>query len=233
MVGAYGTKGAEPGTTLVKRNYRRNEKPAVLYCHGLNGRAWHAASYPNPEFRLITDEGFPIGAFDLGGPATWGNDTAIDSIDPAAAYMQGAPLEAVDGPFILWAGSMGTLVALNYLREFPANLIAVGVGLPALSLQNLRDQAALTASVEAAFGGNAGYTAALATHNPIAATAEIAALEVPLKLWGSSDDDVCPPDIVAQFVDETGCEFESLGATGHTVPASAARGIADWLASHA
>lgn len=237
-VTSYGTKGTETGTTITRRKYEPGQ-PAVIYCHGLNGQAWHPINFPEPTVDLLAERGFPVAAHDLGGVATWGNDTAQTKIGDARTYMQAAPISAAAGPVLLWAGSMGTLAALNYARNNPANVLAVACGLPPTDLADLHDnnrpigETGVAASIEAAYGGLAGYNAARAAHNPAEHTAEYASLGVPIKLWYSGNDTTVIPSTVTTFASAAGIEAVNVGSVGHTFPSAYADDVVDWLTSFA
>lgn len=232
-VTTYGTLGTEVGSLLLDRLYATGQKPAVLYAHGLNAQPWGPINNPMPGLERLSELGFAVSSHALGGVATWGNSASQTKMGDAKAYMQAAPVSAKAGPVLLYGGSMGTLTALNYTLANPSNVLAVAAILPAVSLQSLRDNAAYTASVEAAYGGNAGYLAALATHSPLVRAAEFASLGIPMKLWYSTDDTVVIPSTVTDFAAASGASLQSMGATAHTVPDRFGYESAEWLASHA
>lgn len=233
-VTSYGTKGTELAATLVRRNYRLDaSKPAVIFCHGLNGQAWHPVNYPDPVLDELAQRGFPIMSPDLGGVATWGNTASQTKLADARAYMQ-ASMGAKAGGVLLWAGSMGTLTALNFLRNNPTLVLGMAAGLPAVDLADLHDNAVARgiteASIDTAYANHAGYVAALPTHNP--SQGDFAAVADKIRLWYSTDDPTTIPARVTAFAAASGATAVSMGATGgHVFDADFAIDVCDYLES--
>lgn len=231
-VTSYGTYGTELATKLVDRLYKADgTKRAVIFCHGLNGQAWNPVNYPDPVIDEMVARGYPVFSPALGGTATWGNDIAQQKIADAKAYMQ-SNMGAKSGGALLWAGSMGTLASLNFFRNNPTLVAAVAVGLPAVDMADIHDnnRSNLAISIETAYGGAAGYTAALPTHNPAQNTSSY--IGQPIKLWYSSDDPIVIPSVVANFSSATGIPTADMGAMGHAFNPSFASNVADFLETY-
>lgn len=234
-VTSYGTKGTENAATFVHRRYAADgQHRGVIFCHGLNGYGWHPVNYPNTVIDEMVRRGHPVISPDLGGPATWGNDAAQAKIADARTYLQGT-LGAKSGGVLLWAGSMGTLAALNFARNNPSLVAGVACGLPAVSLSDLHDNAAArgvsAVNIEAAYGGNAGYVAGLAAHDPAANAAAYASQAAKIKLWYSSDDTTVPASVVTDFAAASGIAAQSTGASGHVFNVAYTNAVCDFLQS--
>lgn len=170
---------------------------------------------------------------DLGGPATWGNDAMIAAIDDQIAWGAATYGTRTD-KVALYMGSHGA-TALNWIWRNPSKLAAGALTIPAVSLQGLHDRdpagLGIRSSIEAAYGGLAGYQAALATHDPSHPnnTALLAPLAERLRLWYSSNDNVIAPAEVTAFAAATGIKAISVGAQGHSLGPTANQDVLDWL----
>lgn len=233
-LGIYGTERA--GLIHDKAYKGDGTKRAVIVCHGLNGEAFNAIDYPDPIVDEMAARGHMCMTPDLGGKATWGNDASQTKLLDAITYLN-SHWGVKTGGVLLWAGSMGTLVSLNFMRGANAGLVrGVAVGLPAVDLADLHDNATArtlnAANIETAYGGAASFATARASHNPMENTAAYQSLASRIHLWNSSNDQVTIPERVAAFASATGISTTSVGdqpANGHAIPASAAKGIADFL----
>jgi alpha-beta hydrolase superfamily lysophospholipase len=237
-VTSHATYGTEKASLIYDRTYKPNgTMRGVIHCHGLNGQAWHPVNFPEPVQDEMARRGHMVMCPDLGGTATWGNDTAQQKITDAITYLN-ANGGVKPGGVLLWAGSMGTLAALNYLRGAgAASVAAVAVGLPAVDLVDLHDNAVArgitVASVEGAYGGSlTAYNATRVAHNPSENAAAYASLRSKVRLWYADDDTTVIPARVTAFAQATGITAVSMGSTGgHVFAASYAPQVCDWLES--
>lgn len=236
-----GTYGSERVGLLFDRLYKPDgTKRAVILCHGLNGEATNAIDFPDPVLDEMVRRGHLCATPDLGGKATWGNDSAQGMLLTIINYLI-ANWGAKAGGALLWAGSMGTLVSMNFLRGPNAGLIsALAAALPCVDLADMHDNAVARSvsatNIEAAFGGTlAGYQAALPTHSPAANVAAYqGALKDKIKLWKSPNDSVVIPGVVDPFATQTGIPLVTMGAqpgNGHVFDSNYATSVCDWLES--
>lgn len=207
---------------------------AVIYCHQNGGTAnslTAGASYF--EFVPNTLRAHVV-AGDLAGTATWGNDASVAALDDMVDLLLASSSNAVannaagacrsaSDKVILYGGSMGALTALNHLQANASKVAAVFAVIPTIALDAAHDAdperfTDAAATIEAAYGGSAGYEAAIASHDPSQNTAAIAATGVPIHLWYSTNDTLVLPAEAEAFAAAVGatCELHSMGAVGHT-----------------
>lgn len=229
-----GTFGTEPCAIIKDRLYRRDRsKRGVIFCHGLNGQHWNPVNYPDSVIDEMAKRGYCVLSPDLGGKATWGNDSAQTKLADAKAYLE-ANEGVKTGGVLLWCGSMGTLAGLNYLRAHPGDIAGLADGLPAVDLADLHDNAVargITAqTIEDAYGGLTGYNAARAAHNPMEHAAEYVTWKDRIHLWYSNDDPTTIPARVQAFSATSGVSITSMGnAGGHVFLPVFAPAVADFL----
>lgn len=235
---SYGTKGTELGVAVTGLGYRPdNTRTPVLWAHGRGGSGVNETQLADNlrVMQAVSDVNLPILSMDMGGPATWGNDAAIAKVTDAKAYAQGA-LGGKAGKVLLWGGSMGSLAVLNWAKANPTLVAAVACALPANDLVNLHANATFTAEIETAYGGAAGYAAAVAAHDPSQNAASLTGF--PIKLWYSTNDTTVVPSTVTAFqaaVNAAGgnCQIQSMGAIGHTITAISESDVATFLRAYA
>lgn len=193
--------------------------PGVLAFHGATNTAWTLPDdgvwYGVPA--AVANAGFTMLAAGYGGD-TWGNDTAIARTLEAQSYLQGV-MGGTAGQIALLGGSMGGLNAINYARAYPANVACLALIVPVVDLADMHDnnRGGLAASIETAYGGSSGYAAAVGTKNPAVNTSEIAALNIPTRIWYSTSDTVTTTASQTTFGAAVGATMTSLGAIGHSM----------------
>jgi hypothetical protein len=165
---------------------------------------------------LCCDLGSPNGASGL-----YGNDTVLARIASAWTWAK-ANLPVKTDKFVLSGGSRGSADAINYLVRNASQVIACVLGIPPVNLEDVRanNRSSQQAVIEAAYTNNAGWQAARPTRNPWEMGASVAATGVPLHVWSSTDDPISLPTYTTDFVAATGATHHSMGAVGHSVPAS-------------
>jgi dienelactone hydrolase len=144
------------------------------------------------------DLALPVLAIDGGGGQTFGNDTAIARIADAVAWIAATGYGKTD-KVILAGTSMGSTAGVNYAARNPSKVAALALFYPAMDLQWTRDNAGYTAEVDGAYGGSAGFTAAVASHSPTPQAASGALGSLPIKGWHASADSVVGPATWAAF----------------------------------
>jgi pimeloyl-ACP methyl ester carboxylesterase len=141
------------------------------------------------------------------------------------------PLAQTDKVLLL-GQSQGSLNALAWAMRNPELVAGVACILPIPSLAAMHDSPgapSYAASIEAAYGGLAGYTAAVGDHDPDQNRELLAG--VPIKFWYSNNDPTSPPAPALAFAAATGVEAVDMGALGHLPGAQYAPDVAAWLAS--
>lgn len=233
-VTSYGSFGTELASVITDRMYKPDQKKrGVIFSHGLNGLGWHPVNFPDPVIDGMAARGHAVIAPDLSSTSHWGNDAAQTKITDAKNFLQGS-MGAKAGGVLLWCGSMGTLAGLNYLRLNPANIAAIAVGLPAVDLADLHDNAVArgitAASIEGAYGGAAAYPGVRAAHNPAEHAAEYVAWKDRVKLWRSNDDTTVIPSVVDAFGSASGIPVVNMGNVGgHVFSATFTSAVCDFL----
>jgi alpha-beta hydrolase superfamily lysophospholipase len=131
----------------------------------------------------------------------------------AKNYLQGTA-GAKAGKVLVYGGSMGALTALVWAMNNPTLVLGVGGIIPVVNLADVHDnnRGGHAASIETAYGGAAGYAAAVAAHNPAANPGLLASM--PIKLWTGGNDAVATPGAASAFVAAVGsnASVTSLGA---------------------
>lgn len=169
---------------------------------------------------------------DLGGLSTWGNDASVDALDELVTWA-GTNHGTRTNRVALYGVSMGGLTALNWAMRNPSKVAAIGLMVPAVSLQGIhdRDPIGIAALIETAYTNEAGYLAALPTNDPSHAAVRATAQQLGPKtrIWYSSDDNVIAASEVLAYAGWTGCAIDNIGAVGHASTAPALSAAAQWL----
>lgn len=169
----------------------------VIYCHGNNGSHIEPQRFASGSYRLfqrLAHAGYHVLTPDLGGPYTWGNDTAVDRITSARQILIN---NGCSDRIVLIGGSMGNTNVLRYMADFPSR-VACGIGLiPAIDIDQIRanNWNGLKANIESAWGiGSSDPIPARGI--PLNRTAEMS--PVPWAGWyGSADTVVDGADCIA------------------------------------
>lgn len=199
------------------------DRRLVVWCHehGALGWWWSAQADDRACVSIVDGEQFCAASADLNGMTAWGNAGALTAI--GQLWTQAINDLGVLSDKILIAGlSMGALTALNYTRQNPTKVKACLGITPAVSLPWHYDNgfgtpgsvAQVQAEIEAAYGGYAGYQAAIPAHSPYEGMDFPAG--VPLALWTSTDDTFVSNARTHEYAAAVGAELGSLGAVGHS-----------------
>lgn len=229
---------ASEAHTLFRPRIYPLERAGIIHCHG-----W-AASDPVPlavtaaylttyrdEPSALARRGFVSIAADLGGGETFGNATGDAGMDDALTYLRANG--ASDDPVGLLGGSMGGQTACVWARQHLASVECIALLVPGLDVEDIRvnDRLGAQAAIEAAHTDNATWQAARPTRNPIEFADELA--DIPIRIWYSTDDDVCLPEFVTAFAAAHGnTTLTSLGAVGHNGLVADGDEIAEWMDTH-
>lgn len=176
--------------------------PLVVWVHSAGqSQVQLRGSGGAPLLRPWIDAGFRVVCSNLHGD-NWGNTAAQADISDVVTAL--AATHATSALFI-YGLSMGGLASTLAVMGAGTSPTIGGVRVRALALvcpvldlayaHDTEDSGGFAAGIEAAFGGSGGYTAALATHDPMAiAAGNSAALNgVPVRGYISTDDSTVPP----------------------------------------
>lgn len=194
---------------------------AVLSVHGRNGTATsNLSDWSYPALTAVATCGLPFLQCDFGGPLTFWNDTALARLHEAVLWLE-ARWALTDG-VVLLGHSMGSGLALTYAADHPEHVAALALAWPATDLEYLHANG-YGAEIDAAYGSNANYLAALPGHDPKqrAATGDLDGVSITGLV--SSDDTTVGVDswdaFLGDFVGSPTPETYELGAVGHGDPA--------------
>ena len=204
----------------------------VVFAHGVLGS--HLTGL-DPQFddtlRWLAHAGYPVLAPDLNGAGPFGNQGFLDAIDQAVAWSAAEYGTRTDKVGIV-GQSMGGL-ALTWCHQNPGRLAAAVFHLPVAQLAafRVRNPVGLGGAVESAYGGTAGYNAALPVHDPMQNTAAFAPIADRIRIWYSTTDTVVIPAEVTGFATAAGIDAISIGAQGHTLGTWDQREGVHWMRS--
>jgi len=189
--------------------------PGVIYVHGAEGEpggglTWMKVPQRIPLLRAIAGAGHTIVSADLGGVATWGNDTALARISAARAYLQS--LSGVSaGRVILVGQSMGGQNAFVWAKNNPSLVHCVVAIIPVIDLADIRDNRGLAASIDSAYPGGYNQATMGAARNPATFAAAGALSGIPIQCWYGATDALCLPAFTQVFATKADeCELHSV-----------------------
>lgn len=216
-VAGSGLVGAETYVFAGDRRAWAGGRTGVLWCHEAGGSP--KSNYAERKLAGLLHSlagRYATLLTECGGTLTFGNDTAMTAMDDAVDAL----VATWDTPsrVILAGASMGGCNALNYALRHPEKVAAVALIVPALNLTDLHanNRGGLTAAINAAYGG--AYSSV--THGPTRSPVQFAGdldPDLPIHFWTSSDDPICLPQFVADFLAaRPQTEASNLGAHGHS-----------------
>lgn len=166
----------------------------------------------------------------------FGNDTAISNVANLWSYATTSKGFRSD-KYVITAGSMGALAALNYLISLAnpaAECAAVLLAIPVLDLDSVYqgDLGGYRSEIETAYSvTHPTAIPDLATHSPVAYSAgNKAKLTMPVRIYASDNDTTASNTTACQTWAATlpNASVISLGAVGHTDPGNKHDRVA-WL----
>ena len=216
VVRAAGYVGAEGQFYGIPKGWASGGGRLIVIARGAGGD--HTSNMQ--DVRDYAELGFAVISADLGytSTATWnaGNDTALSRVDSAWTFMQ-SEVGVRSDKLIFAGGSGGAILALNYAKSNPSKVAAISLGIPAVSLTDLHDndRGSTAAPIEAAYGGLAGYQAAVAAKDPYLNIASIPS--IPIRFFISEDDPTAVASYAYAFARQHPTTMEkSIGARLHT-----------------
>lgn len=221
-IGRY--KASEVGVAVVPKDWKGDGSHyGVLIPHGAGVSGdWAIDNTYRTALKGFCDAGYPCFAADFGGQTTWGSDAAITAMTSGFNWLTAAPpngIGAKAGKCLLYGGSMGALVALNWARQNVAKVLACAISIPVLDPVDIytNDKGSYQSSIGTAYGVT--FPTALpnqATHCPVSFPADVTGF--PIKGWAATDDPIASTNAALQtWVAAVGATAvaASLGAVGH------------------
>jgi alpha-beta hydrolase superfamily lysophospholipase len=202
----------------------------VIYCHhatggaftpyqGMAGAGGATDQAIGAIVKALVLAGHPVIANDQGGPSSWSNQTALDRVDAALARVA-VETNCRSDRVLLLGDSMGTTLALNWMRRNAAKVAGVALLLPIPDLAHAHAAAPapIPANIDTAFSGMAGgYAGQVDAFNPAAHASDYASM--PIAFWHSDDDPTADPPTAKAFAAAIGRSSSSMGSAGHAIPA--------------
>lgn len=236
--GQYVGSGSERHVGLRGHSWRPSLKRMVLV-HGGYGQTAAGNLPPDTVAQEIVRRGGAQMFFDCVDGKTFGNDTAITRVGQAWTYGRAA-FGTKSDKLCLYGSSMGGLPLLNWALANLPSVACVALVIGATDLRDMHDNGRgasigidLTAAIETAFGGLAGYNAAATAHNPAEHASSFAG--IPIRIWYSGNDPVVVPSTVTSFVAGVGASASAvnMGNLGHAVDSAFAKDVAAFMGQYA
>lgn len=243
----------ESAWVFTNRNWRGDGTvPGIIYCAGKAAGAYNiiGAGFAQE----LAKRGYPVICGDLGdipsqvgkldGPGVWGCDAALTKMETLRTFLINV-MGAKPGKIAVLGGSHGCAAAYAYARNYAANVSCVATVIGTADVEHIRANNIMSyqASIEGApaYGSNANWQAARATHNPVEVAPWLAANGIPMLDYYAPDDPVCVLSTHQALKTAGGAMLTqvSLGNVGHSFtgvgplagpnagPASS--DIADWV----
>lgn len=209
---SYGLSRAISGENdvIIRPKYPRSGATGVLYCHGAGGMADQALA---TEFAAVLNDiasaGHPVLACDLGGIATWGNDTVLARINSAKTYLQ-STLSAPSGPVLMVGASMGGLSCLVWAKNNPTDCAGVIGLVPVSDVTDIHtnNRQGLASSIDSAYAGGWSEAVYGAARNPVTFASSLSS--VPMLLFSGTTDTVVLPSTVTALAAGSGATHISV-----------------------
>lgn len=173
----------------------------ILYTHGAGSNADALNNYGRSGIRMnyVADSGVYGISADFGGPQTWGNDAAINSMSAAYNYAM-ARGKSKSGKVALCGGSMGGLNALVWAARNPEKVSCISVYIPVIDLVGIWENniSGFRSLIDNAYGGwNTGAMAA--TNDPLTMAKNGHFKNIPILINYGSTDEICLPEKTETF----------------------------------
>lgn len=196
---------------VIRPKYRPSApKYGIMYTHGAGGTADALIAYANATHRtrMAADAGFTAVSSDWGGPQTWGNQRAMDTLTAGYNYLQ-TQSDVKPGKVIIAGGSMGGLNALNWASRNPSKIACVSIYIPVIDMAGIHDN---NLSNYASFIRNAhgGWnTATMAnTWSPLHQARLGKFANIPIRLHYGTTDPLCLPEKAIEFAETVGSNVQ-------------------------
>lgn len=218
---------------MLKHRLTDKGAPTAIWMHGVLGDP--ADVMFDPLARAAARQGVAVMSIEY-GQETWGNSASRSMIaNFAIPWLTSKGYDT--SKVALMGGSHGSINAMTVAAARPDLIGAVGVMLPITDLEAVRaaNRGGYAASIEAAYGGNTAWQANRASYNPIQQADELAATDIPVRLYASTDDPYGLWSENQAFVAAVGAgqaELIGYGAQGHSYnnfTTAMADAFGDWL----
>lgn len=215
-VGYSPTDPADPQVLISGYRAPSAANRAFIYSPGRGLGPDEAVRTRNTGIQRLADAGLGGMAGSFGGTTTYGNDTAIERIGEAWDWLPNQIACPTDKVLVI-GESMGGCDVLNWVQRNLGVVAAVALMVPLVDLADVHDnnRGGLASEIETAYGGGAGYAAAVDAHNPLEFATDLAG--IPIKIWNASNDTLIVPATVAAFAAASGAETVDMGAVGHSI----------------
>jgi acetyl esterase/lipase len=228
----YDVTGTEDVTVFTGRTTPTEGAVPVIYCHGLLGtgtdEAWLDTTRAGDDFAPIAAWGHPVFVPNIGGTLPFGNPASLAAVEAIITWAHNDYGTRTD--WVAFAGeSAGAPTALMAGAANPGRVAAMWLRVPCLGVEWTRNNvAALTASVDGAFGGSvseAEYDAA----DPMRNITTIRRFRHRARIWATASDELFPLAVTAGFAGQLGIDLDVIGGThadGYDTPPFL---VAQWL----
>jgi len=228
------TKYGPSGSSFSFGSYRANEgmefwrsplregkfRVPVVYCHGAGGTTPTTREVYREDFASLNRLGHDVITADLGGLDTWGNVASsgpgTNAVDQAITFANTTYNTRTD-KVLLFADSMGALVALNWAWRNPTKIGAIALRAPVVALQAFheRNEAFFGTSMHLGYGNHAGVISAYPTRDPQQNLASILPFGARIRAWYCTTDEFIPPSEVTTFITAVGGSLGTPIVGGH------------------
>lgn len=206
----------------------------VLFCHSAGASAVEPFTPAQASWLMpLAALGHPILATDLGGPMTWGNDTAIARITEAKAYLHSA-MGAKTGKIILACMSMGAAGGLAWAGANPSLVSAVIGVSPVGNITDIwtTNYTGWAATIDTCYSGGWSEATYGAAHNPATLAAAGKFSTIPMLLFSGISDPLVMPATVQYLADHAAPGSSRVAIVGqHTIPVPT-QPILDFIVAH-
>ena len=220
-----GTLASAPGedASIIRPKHYRGvpQLPGVMFVHGAGSNSAYcldATGRQGELTRKIALSGRHGFSHQNGGPATWGNDTALARMDAGYAWMH-ANLPIKSGKIALVSASMGGLNSLAWAARNPDKVACIASVIPVIDVTDIhgvpRLGGAYTYDINIAYGGwtEAAYGA---THNPLTLAKAGKYAGIPILFYYGLTDALCVPAKTEEFAAVVGSNVELVSLpSGH------------------
>lgn len=219
----------------------------IIYCHGLLAAAadLRKTSYV-PRFGAIAELAGPVLVADLGGLATWANDTVVavttGRIDVLIAWA-GTNLGTRTDKVFIAGESMGSLAALNWAWRNPTRCAGIWLRAPITRMQELHNRllghptlSGIPSTMETAYTNIAGLSAAYPTHDPAdpantTAHGVLTSFGGRTRLDATSEDEVVPSTEPILYANTYGAELHMRPGDHADNTITPITEVAEWIAT--
>lgn len=172
-------------------------KRGVMFVHGAGSDSLYCISPTGKQSTVtnsIVDAGHVGVAQDVGGPATWGNSTAVGAMTTVYNHLIARPGVKDDKVFLMF-GSMGGITSLNWAAANPTKVAGIMGVIPVINPNDIKTNNRWNygPEINAAYGGNYVEATYGANYNPrtMANTSKYAG--IPMLFFYGLTDDLCLP----------------------------------------